>query len=146
MQPNIQLAEFEVQGLFGRYHHDIKFPISKPDEPQPSLVILHGPNGVGKTTVLRMIDGFMRLDFDTFRENPFKTAALRFTTGSCIEVRPALKGNLRTSLEVSFDNQTVSLHPNHSGALKEKDIPKVEAFREKFLKARESLVFEFIDT
>ena len=73
MQQNIQRSEFEVDGLVGRYHHHIKFPVSKPDEPQPSLVILHGPNGVGKTTVLRMIDGLMRLDFDPFRENPFKT-------------------------------------------------------------------------
>jgi len=58
MQQNIQLAEFEVQGLFGRYHHHIKFPVSEPDKPQPSLGILHGPNGVGKTTVLRMLYGF----------------------------------------------------------------------------------------
>ena len=60
----MQLAEFEVLGLFGRYDHRIKFPISKEKDPRPSLVILHGGNGVGNTTILRMIDGFMRLDFD----------------------------------------------------------------------------------
>ena len=38
-----------------------------------------------------------------------------------------MKGSRKTSLKVAFENQTVNLHPNHSGALKEKDIPKVEA-------------------
>src|SRR2546428_160039 len=143
---HMQLSAFEVDGLFGRYHHQVKFPISKPDEPKPSLVILHGPNGVGKTTVLRMIDGLLRLDFNTFRENPFKIATLKFTTGAAIEVKPLLKEKRKTGLAVTFQKQAVTLHPTQPGALKPSDTAKVEVFREKFFSARETLVFEFIDT
>ena len=143
---DMQLAEFEVLGLFGRYDHRIKFPISKAKDPRPSLVILHGGNGVGKTTILRMIDGFMRLDFDVFRENPFRSASLKFTTGKIIQVVPVMKGKKKSSLQVTFDRETVSLHPNQSGPVKQGDEAKVENFREKFLVARESLIFEFIDT
>jgi predicted ATP-dependent endonuclease of OLD family len=93
-----------------------------------------------------MIDGFMRLDFDVFRENPFRSASLKFTTGKIIRVVPVMKAKMKSSLEVTFDRETVSLHPNQSGPVKEGDEAKVENFREKFLTARESLIFEFIDT
>ena len=56
----------------------------------PSLVILHGRNGVGKTTLLRMLDGLMRLDFDVFREVPFVSSGLRFNSGQQITVAEAI--------------------------------------------------------
>jgi energy-coupling factor transporter ATP-binding protein EcfA2 len=142
---SIQLASFDVEGLFGRYHHCIKFPIVKTEEPIPSVVILHGPNGVGKTTVLRMIDGILRLDFNVFREVPFKRSALTFTTGACIQVI-FNEENKRRHLDVTFEDAKVSLNLARPGPLDEKDSALVEAFRQKFFKAREALVFELIDT
>src|SRR5437870_3608362 len=121
----MQLLEFDVDQLFGRYHHRIRFPTATPEDPQPSLVILHGPNGVGKTTVLRMIDGFLRLDFNAFRENPFRTASLKFTTGDRIEVVAGKTDGRLQSLDVTFRNETVSLNPLKPGALKENDVPLV---------------------
>jgi predicted ATPase len=141
----MQLAEFEVLGLFGRYDHRIKFPLSKAGESRPSLVILHGPNGVGKTTILRMIDGCMQLDFNVFREIPFKTAALKFNDGKSIQVTAAVKGKKKTSLEITFEKRSVSLHPTHSGPVKDAEAANVERFREDFLKTRSSLTFEFVD-
>ena len=142
----MQLREFEVQGLFGRYHHKVPFPVSTPAEPKPSLVIIHGPNGVGKTTILRMIDGLMRLDFNIFRESPFERATLRFEGGSSVEVKAATKDNKLDHLAVTNAGQTVKLHPARSGALEDADAPKIELFRANFFSARESLAFEFIDT
>jgi predicted ATP-binding protein involved in virulence len=75
----IQLSRFSVSRLFGRYDHAIQFPHTAEASDVPSVVILHGPNGVGKTTVLRMLDGMMQLDFDMFRVTPFGTASLQFT-------------------------------------------------------------------
>jgi predicted ATPase len=141
----MQLAEFEVLGLFGRYDHRIKFPGSEPGESRPSLVILHGPNGVGKTTILRMIDGCMQLDFDVFRQNPFKSATLKFNDGKAIQVTPSMKGKRKASLEVVFEKHTVSLHPSHSGPAKDADVTKVDKFREDFQNTRRSLTFEFVD-
>jgi len=141
----MQLAEFEVLGLFGRYNHRIVFPGSQPGESRPSLVILHGPNGVGKTTILRMIDGCMQLDFDVFRQNPFKSATLKFNDGEAIHVTPSMDGKRKTAINVVFKKHSVSLHPSHSGPVKDADLAKVERFREDFQTTRRSLAFEFVD-
>lgn len=46
----IRICRIEVDGLFGRYDHQIEL---HRDE---RVSILHGPNGVGKTAILRMVD------------------------------------------------------------------------------------------
>ena len=49
------LASVSVSGLFGHFDHSI--PLNT-----DGLTLIHGPNGVGKTTVLRMIQ--LALDYD----------------------------------------------------------------------------------
>lgn len=88
----MQLARLDIEGLFGRYTHTVPFPTRPEDageDAEPSIAILHGPNGVGKTTVLRMLNGLMRLDFDVFRVTPFVECRLQFSTGDSITVRPS---------------------------------------------------------
>jgi energy-coupling factor transporter ATP-binding protein EcfA2 len=141
----MQLAEFVVSGLFDATTHHLRFPTSREEEPAASVTILHGPNGIGKTTILRMLDGLMKLDFTIFRQVPFFEASLAFTSGDRIIVRRnAEQTNL--SLIVRFKSHEVRLHPEHSGALDEADVPAVEAFRKSFFTATESLKFEFIET
>src|ERR1044071_2023539 len=66
----MQLSEFRILGLFDAIDHRISFPTSPEDEPRASVTILHGPNGIGKTTLLRMLDGLMKLEFTIFRQVP----------------------------------------------------------------------------
>lgn len=140
-----QLDKFEVRGLFGQLDHDITFPTPLEGKPGPSLVILHGPNGIGKTTILRMLDGLMRLNFNPFRRVPFKACSLQFTTGESIEVRPQ-QNDVLLSLSVCYDDLEVELHPRRPGALNEEDRGAVEAFRQRFFRATDSLNFELIET
>lgn len=142
---DMQLNRFEVRGLFDEWDHAIAFPTPLEDSPGPSLVILHGPNGVGKTTILRMIDGLMRLDFNPFRRVPFKYCKLFFTTGQSIEVEPKNNDELER-LIVRFDGHEVELHPKTPGALSPEGRPAVEAFRQLFFQATDSLDFELIET
>ena len=141
----IQLKGLSVTGLFNTFNYDIPFPTPSEEVSQPSVVILHGRNGVGKTTLLRMLDGLMRLDFDTFRRIPFRSCALSFTSGDSITVSPRGAG-VHEGLDVTFRNHSVILHPQRSGPLHEKDAPKVEAFRQIFFEVTKSINFEFIDT
>lgn len=76
-QATNSLKEFTVTGLFGRpIDRKITFPDQLHKKAEAELLIISGPNGCGKTTVLNMIDGMLRLDFDVFRKVPFKQAVL----------------------------------------------------------------------
>lgn len=138
----MQLSRFIVNGLFGKYDHDIVFPTAMEPDPKPSVVILHGPNGIGKTTILRMLNGMMSLDFSTFREVPVKDAALHFNTGEVLLVE--FEGEDRV-IKVTFGDIAALLHPQHSGAWQDDD-PSVENFRESFKSATQTLEFKFLST
>jgi ABC-type hemin transport system ATPase subunit len=138
---DVQISELVVHGLFGRYDHKVSLPTASEEASLPSVVILYGPNGIGKTTVLRMFDGLMRLDFDVFREVPFVSCHLDFTTGQRLQV-----SRHKTGLQVTFDSQEVLLNPNlgRKGALHSRDDSKVEHFRQYFFKNVENISFNFI--
>ena len=141
----MQLAEFQIDGLFDHLNHHIHFPTSTESPSGPSVTILHGPNGIGKTTILRMIDGLMKLDFNVFREIPFRAARLKFSTGQAISVQSEVIGD-SSALVVRFAQHTVRLHPQQQGALSDDERPAVELFRTEFFQATESLKFDFINT
>lgn len=142
----MQLKQLNIEGLFGHLHHSIQFPLPVGGETTPSLVILYGRNGVGKTTLLRMLNGLLRLDFNPFRRVPVEHCELMFDSGDCLSVKPLRKRGRLLSLEVSYLDMSVSLHPDHPGALKDEGVPKVEAFRQAFFTRTEDIAFEFIDT
>ena len=142
----MHLAQIKINRLFGQFDHYIDFPSPDETTPRPSLVILHGPNGVGKTTILRMLDGLMRLDFNPFRQIPFSSCELLFSTGDCIKVEPQKFGKSDSSLHVSFRQQEALLSRTKPGALTPEYEKAVETFRQDFFSATEGLTFDFIDT
>jgi energy-coupling factor transporter ATP-binding protein EcfA2 len=139
---DVQISKFVVNGLFGKYVHRVTLPPTPEDNSRPSVVILYGLNGVGKTTVLRMFDGLMRLDFDVFREVPFSECTLEFNTGQILRVAAWRK----SGLQVSFDDHEVILarELGKKGALKSEDEDKVETFRQYFFRNVENISFNFI--
>ena len=78
----LRLQRVEVDGLFGIYDHSID--LNLPDR----VTLLHGRNGVGKTTVLRMINAFLRGDITYFGRIPFARFFLTFQDGSSLELAP----------------------------------------------------------
>ena len=75
-----RLQRVEVDGLFGLYDHCIDLELND------RVTFLHGPNGVGKTTVLRMIDAVLTDRFDYFSRVPFKRFLLRFDDKAELEL------------------------------------------------------------
>ena len=73
-QPDqIRLQRVEVEGLFGVYDHRIDLDLDA------RVTLLHGPNGVGKTHTLGMIDSLLRKDTSYFLQVPCKRFRLTFT-------------------------------------------------------------------
>jgi energy-coupling factor transporter ATP-binding protein EcfA2 len=73
------LRKITVAGLFGLYDHDLDL------RQDPPLTIVAGPNGVGKTTLLRLTTALLR---GTYRELPryeFGTLTVENEFGATIE-------------------------------------------------------------
>lgn len=146
---HMQLQQFSVKKLFGKYDHTVNFPTRAEGNREPSLVMLCGQNGIGKTTVLQMIDGFKRLDFSMFRRVPFAAAKLMFSDGSFVSVRQVkrrLSREVFPCLRVEFKKHAVDLHMSHSGPLFDKDEASVEEFRQAFFTDTTSVMVEYVST
>lgn len=130
----MQLKSFKVEGLFGHYTHSAAFPTIPENSTEPSIVILCGPNGVGKTRILQMIEGVLKLDFTAFREVPFSSAELKFSDNTIILVKPINRYEKKESrcLEISFKRLKVYLKIKGVGPHEDQDDISVENFREKF--------------
>lgn len=141
----MQIDALRVKGLFGRLHHEIHFPTEpSPEGASPSLVILHGPNGVGKTTLLRMLSGMMNLDFNPMREIPVESAELDFTTGESLTAEWTTISK-RRCIRVRYRDLEAVLHPDQPGPYRESDAEAVTEFRETFLTGTRTIQFDFID-
>lgn len=76
----LRLQRIEVDSLFGIYDHKINLNL------EDRVTLLHGPNGVGKTVVLRMIDSILKERFKHLWTVPFQRFLLAFDDGSTLEL------------------------------------------------------------
>ena len=72
----MRLRNITVKRLFGIFDHEI--PLDKPD----GVTIIHGPNGFGKTVMLKMIAAAFQNDSTIFRNIPFSEFSMEFVDGT----------------------------------------------------------------
>jgi energy-coupling factor transporter ATP-binding protein EcfA2 len=138
-----KITQFEIAGLFGRpLNHTITFPPQSVNATEPELLILLGPNGCGKTTILRMIDGMIRLDFDMFRKMPFATAKLSLSTGDTLSVEA--RDNSDFPLYVKFNDNAAELSKNKEGYSREQS-QAIAAFRRTAQPILNNIRFQLLD-
>lgn len=65
-----RIAEFYIENLYGLYNHKINLDHSE------GISILHGPNGVGKTAVLKCINYIFSSNFDELVKIPFDKVSI----------------------------------------------------------------------
>src|SRR4051812_32695140 len=76
----MRLSSLRVDGLLGRFNHELTFPS------EWEFVILHGPNGVGKTKLLELINAVAAGRLSTLFRIPFESAEFRFDDGRRLTV------------------------------------------------------------
>jgi len=77
----MRVTRVAVQPLFGIFDHSI--PLQK-IEP---VTLIHGPNGFGKTVMLRMVAGCLQGKRNAFEHTPFLEFHLEFDDGTARIVR-----------------------------------------------------------
>lgn len=78
----MRVRSISVRKLFGRFDHTIPLNLDE------RITIIHGPNGYGKTALLRLIDAAFRFDSSTLGSIPFQTLCVDLDDGSYLEVSP----------------------------------------------------------
>lgn len=68
----------EIRGLLGEFHHRVELPEGQ------EMVIIYGPNGVGKTHTLEFIHHALRGEWVRVQEMPFESAEIGFADGSVL--------------------------------------------------------------
>src|SRR5580704_1805059 len=79
----MRISEISVRGLFGVFDHVI--PMNMVDR----ITIIHGPNGFGKTAILRLMDGLFNTRYFELKTIPFKEFAVKFDNGKTLTVEKA---------------------------------------------------------
>ena len=86
----MRIDNISVRGLFDRFDHDIEL------DPSERIAIIYGPNGFGKTMILRIVNAYSTLRFAAWGGCRLEKSALISTmvrgwTWCAIQRNPCLK-------------------------------------------------------
>lgn len=76
----MQISKISVHGLFGRFNHDLVF------DPVERITIMIGPNGYGKTMILRILNAMFNLPLRSLDRMPFEEVNVSFDDRSTLKV------------------------------------------------------------
>ena len=99
----LRIRQIRIEGLFGLYNHYINLNLKE------RVTILHGPNGVGKTITLRMIDALLEGKFEIFGQVPFRQFSMQFIDDSKMELQLSDK----KTLEIAFTAANAKTNKTH---------------------------------
>ncbi|AKB86184.1 AAA family ATPase [Methanococcoides methylutens] len=80
----MKIKRIVVKNLFGTFDHDI--PLNTDEH----ITILHGPNGIGKTVLLQMLNSLFRSNYFELYRIPFSNLTVEFSDRSKLVVKKKL--------------------------------------------------------
>lgn len=99
----MRIAKISVKGLFGYLDHEI--PLNQ----ESRITIIHGPNGVGKTVLMRMVHGLLNYDYEYIASIPFEQFEIEYSGGGVLTVGKGLKSDDEdefSTLIINYINET----------------------------------------
>ena len=97
----MRITKVSVKGLFGMFDHEI--PINQDSR----ITIVHGPNGVGKTVLLRMVHGLFNYEYWLLGKIPFDEFRIDFENAELVTVR---KLQEEARLYIEYSDSTGIIH------------------------------------
>lgn len=96
---SMRIKLIAVNGLFGIFDHVIPLNIDE------RITIIHGPNGFGKTAILRILNNIFNSQYSELRITPFNNFKVDFDDDSSIEITKIYKnyeGTEKTDIILNF--------------------------------------------
>ncbi len=84
----MRITKISVKGLFGMFDHEI--PLNQDER----ITIIHGPNGVGKTVLMRMVHGLFRYEYEFLGITPFDELYVEFQENKLLSLLKDDQDNL----------------------------------------------------
>jgi predicted ATP-binding protein involved in virulence len=115
----MQIQQISVTGLFGIFDHVIPLNMNE------HITIVHGPNGFGKTAILRLLNGFFNSEYSMFKTTPFNSFKILFSDNSYIEILKIVEEleDGDRSEEITFDFYDINLHKETFSPFKQMENP-----------------------
>lgn len=126
---HLKISGIFISGLYGIYNHRIEITNS-------GITIIHGPNGVGKTAVLKCIKYFFDKNFVALESIPFKRMDISFhnDTSYSITKSEIVDGNSVT--DVAFNQHKFEIATEHNG---KKQIINFPVFNDEMLRLADAI-------
>jgi len=95
----MRIFHISIKGLFGIFNHEIDL------KTEERITIIHGPNGLGKTVLLTMINSLFSGHFSIFYSIPFIEFAITFDDDSILSLKKNHKSGLKeiSQLDKPYD-------------------------------------------
>ena len=77
----MKIEKIVVKDLFGLFNHEI------PLNMENHITIIHGPNGIGKTVLLTLLNAFFIQNYHPLKHIPFSVFSVHFNDGSNLQIK-----------------------------------------------------------
>ncbi len=84
----MKVKKITVKNLFGMFCHEIPLNMAE------HITIIHGPNGIGKTILLTMLNALFSSSYEKLRRIPFNEFSIDFEDGSVLSLEREIKSDL----------------------------------------------------
>jgi len=81
----MRIKRLFVQELFGIFNHEVQLNLSD------RITLMYGPNGFGKTTLLRLTSSLFNHRYNDWFRFPLKMAEVGFENGDSLQIRPTTR-------------------------------------------------------
>jgi predicted ATP-dependent endonuclease of OLD family len=92
----MRIKQISIHGLFGIFDHVI--PLNLCDR----ITIIHGPNGFGKTVVLRVLNALFEGAYTILAEIPFREFCVEFDNGNSLEIIKDAENLENNNITINF--------------------------------------------